>query len=253
MSTRSRPRSLDSAPVLVFLHGGVHTGACWDETAEAIRAIRPDVEILLADLPGRRDVPGDLATLTIEECVSSVCDQILPRVQLDRPLIVVGHSLAGVILPGVVNKLGPHIVEHVILVATCVPPKGQSVVDALPVVLKPIVRLIARRPVIARVPQTVSRWFFGNHASRRQREHMQAHFCSESSRLLTEVPSASFPKAVRKSWILTTHDRALPPAIQRRFIDGVGGIDSVVELNAGHEVMFTHPRELADAIGGLVR
>jgi len=32
----------------------------------------------------------------------------------------------------------------------------------------------------------------------------------------------------------------------------VGGVDELVTIDAGHEVMFTHPRELANVIVGLV-
>lgn len=158
------------------------------------------------------------------------------------------------VLPGVVDKLGPGAVRQVIFVATCVPPAGQCVVDTLPFGLKPITRSLANRsPVLTRVPYMVSRWFFGNHATAGQRERMRAHFCSESSRLLAEVPTASLPKSVRRSWVLTSHDHALTPAIQRKFIDRLGGVDDVVTIKAGHEVMFTHPQELAATIDRLAR
>lgn len=243
------------APVLVFLHGGVHTGACWDDTTRAITDLRPGIETLAVDLPGRRGIAGDLATLTIEECVSSVCDQILDNVQIhrNRPLIMIGHSLAGVVLPGVVNRLGPGV-RQVIFVATCLPPVGQCVVDTLHFGFQPIVRRIANRsPVIAEVPYPLMRWAFGNRATGRQRARMRAHFCSESSRLITEIQTVAFPKSVRTSWILTSRDRALKPAVQRKFIDSLGGVDDVVVMNAGHEVMFTHPQELAATIRNLAR
>lgn len=249
-------RSTDRAPFPVFLHGGVHSSTCWDQTIQAMTSLRPDTEFLAVDLPGRQGVPGDLATLTIDDCVSSVCDQILRRTRHDpsRPLVMIGHSLAGVVLPSVVDKLGHDIVRQAIFVAACVPPPGQCVIDTLPTILKPYVRYLARRtPVIVDVPHVIARWFFGNGATRRQRTLMQAQFCRESSRLLTEVVTASLPESVRTSWILTSHDRALTPAIQRRFIESLGGVDDMVVIDSGHEVMFTHPGELAAAIRLLTR
>jgi len=50
---------------------------------------------------------------------------------------------------------------------------------------------------------------------------------------------------VPRSWVLTTRDRALPVGRQRGFIRNVGGVDEVIPLDAAHEVMFTHPAELA--------
>lgn len=94
MNQVNPPGQAADASLLVFLHGGVHTGACWGDTIRAIADLRPDVETLVVDLPGRRGIPGDLATLTIEDCVSSLCYQILENMQPDqnRRVIIVGHS-----------------------------------------------------------------------------------------------------------------------------------------------------------------
>src|SRR5262249_17936908 len=64
------------APRLVFVNGGLHTGRCWMDTIDAIAARRPDVETVVVDLRGRRCVPGDLPSLTIDDCVSAVTRQI---------------------------------------------------------------------------------------------------------------------------------------------------------------------------------
>ena len=64
-----------ASPPLVFVHGGSHAGDCWQPTITALEAREPEIAALAVDLPGRRAVPGDLATLTIEQCVDSVVAQ----------------------------------------------------------------------------------------------------------------------------------------------------------------------------------
>jgi len=228
MSHTCVSRLTPAAKRMAFIHGAGHTGGCWEETVGAIRKLRPEVETFVADLPGRGGIPGDLASLTIDACASSVADQIRAGIEVPGGcgLTIVGHSLAGVIMAAVVNELGAEKVEQVIFVACCVPMPGQSVIDTLPFGLRQIVRrCVARSPVIDALPFAVTRFCFGNRTTREQRARIRANFCRESSALLTEVPVAEFPKAVRRSWVLPTHDRGLSPRTQRKFIASLGGVE----------------------------
>jgi pimeloyl-ACP methyl ester carboxylesterase len=236
---------------IAFIHGGLHNGRCWAETVDALHARRPDLAAISVDLPGRSDGPGDLASLTIDDCVHSVTKQIVERTD-GESIVLVGHSLAGVVLSGVVQGLGAERVAQVIFVACCVPPTGASVLDTLPPVMKPVVGRFARNsPVLYKFPPGWTRHFFGNRATRAQRARIKAGLVPESSALITEVVTASWPRSIRKSWVLTQRDRALPAGKQRGFIRNVGGVDRLVTIDAGHEVMVTYPTELANAIVGL--
>ena len=52
-------------PALVLVHGGAHAADCWDLTVDEIHRLAPDLDVLAVDLPGRRNKPGDLRTLTV--------------------------------------------------------------------------------------------------------------------------------------------------------------------------------------------
>jgi alpha-beta hydrolase superfamily lysophospholipase len=246
---------MDPVPRVAFLHGGLHTGRCWADTQAVVAALRPDIDTMVVDLPGRRSVPGDLATLTIDDCVSALADQIIEHAAAfgDQPLVLVGHSLAGVFLSGVVNQLGTNCVSQVIFVACCVPATGECVLDTLPFGMKGVVgRLVGTSPMLHKFPPGMVRYFFGNCATAEHRAKIQAEIVPESSALVTEVVLAEFPDSVKKSWVLTLRDRALPRKKQRAFIRNVGGVDDVVPMDTGHEVMMTHPDELARVLVQLV-
>ena len=115
--------------VLVLVHGASHAGDCWDSTVAALGVRRPEAPVLAIDLPGRRDEPGDLATLTIDECVRSVVAQI-DRAGLED-VVLVGHSMAGITIPGVATDLGAPRVRNFVFLSCCVPPEGGSVLDTL--------------------------------------------------------------------------------------------------------------------------
>ena len=66
--------------------------------------MEPKLRVLALDLPGRRNKAGDLITACIDGWVDSVVSDI-ENAALDD-LVIVGHSLAGLTVPGVVTKLG---------------------------------------------------------------------------------------------------------------------------------------------------
>ena len=234
---------------VAFVHGGVHTGRCWDDTIAVIRELLPETDAFAVDLPGRREVPSDLATLTHGSCVESVTDQISERVgpQGGR-VVIVGHSLAGVVIPGVVQRLGVDRVQRVVFVACCIPTPGKSVLQTLPFPLSHVARRILERAPVIEVPPTFARVFFGNRATLEQRDAMRANLCAESPTLVTGVSTERLPRTVPTSWILTEHDRALPPRLQRQFIRELGGVETVATIDSGREPMVTAPRELANQI-----
>lgn len=239
-------------PALVFLHGGCHSSDSWAPTISALMAQQPGVTAFAVDLPGRGAVDGDLASLNLEACATSVLDQIEQSVGAHRSLVLIGHSLAGVVIPGVVHRLGEKRVKKVIFVACCVPPAGKSVIDTIPRVVRFLARPVLRGPVIQTVPFLITRFIFSNKSSRAQRAQIRQSLCPESTALLTGVPKVHSLSNIPAGWVLPTHDRALPPRMQRTFMTHLGALDQVVTIDAGHEVLITHPGALAERIGAML-
>jgi hypothetical protein len=216
-------------------------------------ARQPGTTAIAIDLPGRGAVDGDLASLNLEACATSVLGQIEQRVGAHRSLVLIGHSLAGVVIPGVVHRLGEKRVKKVIFVACCVPPTGKSVIDTIPRVVRLLAGPALRGPIIETVPFLITRFIFGNKASRAQRAEIRRSLCPESTALITEVPKAPSLSNIPAGWVLPTHDRALPPRMQRTFMAHLDALDQVVTIDAGHEVLITHPGPLAERIWAMLR
>ena len=236
----SRPR-----PGLVLLHGAFHTSRCWAPTVRELERQAPDVPVMAVDLPGRAGVPGDLATLTIAQCVDSVADQV-ERAGLGE-VVVVAHSLGGLIAPGVVARLGADRVVRLVLLAAVIPPEGRSDLD---LIAPPVRWLIARmlRPGVPRRPPSrlAARSSFCNGMSREQRELVLSQLVPEAPGLFHEtVTRVDLPAGVPRGWILTLRDRANPPHKQRACIAHLGGVDEVIELDTCHDAMVSEPAELA--------
>jgi len=91
-------------PDLVLVHGGAHAAGCWERTVAEQARQAPELRVLAVDLPGRGSKPADLTAVRIADYIDSVVADIEGAGLGD--VVVVGHSLAGVTVPGVVARLG---------------------------------------------------------------------------------------------------------------------------------------------------
>lgn len=229
-------------PAFVFIHGGKFDSRCWQPTIAEMHRQSSHVRYLAVNLPGRQGIPADVRRLTIAECVDSVVGQI-EQVGFDE-VVLVGHSLAGVVIPDVAARLGARRVRRIILLACNVPLDGKSVVSTL----KPPIRLFARMNV-DRLPVWMARWMFCNGMTEQQRNDSLRLLVPESLSIVHEpVDRSRMPAEVPRTWILTLRGHVLPIRDQRRFIANLGGVDEVVELDTCHNAMTSEPAELASIL-----
>jgi pimeloyl-ACP methyl ester carboxylesterase len=233
------PLGMTVPAALVLIHGGQHDSRCWQPTIDAITRQAPGTRILAVNLPGRLGVPGDLDTLTIADCVEAAVGQIEQAGLQD--IVLVGHSMAGLTVPGVATKLGADRVRRIICVACSVPPQGQRILDTL----IPPIRLAVGR-ARNELPLWMAKRMFTNGMTPQQRAFSLSVLIPDASRLALEtVDRSGLPDRIPRSWVLTRRDRALPPRQQRRFIDNLGGVQEVIELDTCHNAMISRPDELA--------
>lgn len=239
--------AVKSLPDLVLVHGGEHAGDCWDLVIAELRRQEPGLRTLAVDLPGHGNKPGDLATVTIADWVDSVVADIEEAGLGD--IVIVGHSMAGVTVPGVVAKLGPSRVREMILATAFVPPQGSAIADTLGGPLAVFARRAARIGRPMKIPAPAARWAFCNGMTPAQRRLTMSKLQAESARIPGEpVDRSGLPTDVPRTWILTTRDRALSVASQHASIAALGGVEAVIPVDACHEVMFSHPERLAQIL-----
>ncbi|MCW2649183.1 MAG: putative hydrolase, alpha/beta fold family protein [Mycobacterium sp.] len=230
-------------PDLVLVPGGEHTGACWEPTVAELKRQAPELRVLAVDLPGHGNKPGDLETVTVTDWVDSVVADIDDAGLGD--VVVVGHSMAGLTVPGVVTKVGAPRVREMILAAAFIPDQGMALVDSL----RGPLAVVARRAAVAKFatfPAVAARFMFCNGMTREQRRFTTSCLCPESSNVLTEpIDRSGLPEDVPRTWILTTRDRALSVNSQCVSIKALGGVDTIVAIEACHDVMISHPQRLA--------
>jgi pimeloyl-ACP methyl ester carboxylesterase len=208
----------------------------------------PDLAVLAVDLPGRAGKPGELAALSIGDCVESVVADIEDAGL--RDVVVCGHSMAGVIVPSVVTKLGSPRVREMLLAAAFVPPQGTSVLDTLggPVGWYAR-RAAAAREVPIEMPRLAARLAFCNGMTCRQRRFLLPRVHGESIRLVTEkVDRGRLPDDIARTWILTLRDHSLSVRTQRKSIEAIGGVETLIPIDTCHDLMVSEPQRLAEIL-----
>jgi pimeloyl-ACP methyl ester carboxylesterase len=234
-------------PALVLVHGGGLAADSWELTVGEIQKQAPELTVLAVDLPGRRGRPGNLLTLTIADFVESVIDDIEDAGLGD--IVLVGHSMAGLIVPGVVTKLGSSRVRELVLVTAFVPPEGKSLVDTLTGPWALTARRNAKKGGLSKTPAIGVRLTYLNGVPRARRNFIAGKVYPESARMLAEkVSRQGMPDEVPRTWILTTRDRALSVKLQHKGIDAIGGVQTVVPLNTCHCPMVSQPERLAEIL-----
>jgi pimeloyl-ACP methyl ester carboxylesterase len=236
------------SPALVLVHGGQHSADCWDLTIDELRRLAPRLPVLAVDMPGHGATPGDLTTVTIADCVRSAVQQVDDAGL--HEVIVVGHSLAGLTVPGMVGALGSSRVREMVLAASCLPVQGKAIVDTLVGPLAWYVRrAVERRRPPATMPNMLSGLIFCNGMSREQRRFTLSRVHPEATTLITEpVDRSDLPDDVPRTWILTLRDHALFRRTQLGSIAALGGVQTLIPVDTCHDLMISEPALLAEIL-----
>lgn len=239
---------------VVLVHGAWHRGSSWEPVSAELE--RAGIPAVAPDLPAGRPGAGHA------ELVAPVLDAA------EGTVVLVGHSLGGLVAAAAAGRLGAERVRALVLVGALVPEPGRSYLD----------RLRAERDLM--VPgydtgvcrgegmvtywpdaETVAAGLYRGVADElvdtgTARDRADALVAAAATRmrpqdwtLLKETsPLGAWPD-VRTVSVLCTDDRVVDPAGGRRDAARVGA--EVVELPGGHFPMLARPSELAGLLAGL--
>lgn len=229
----------------VLVHGGTFAGSCWDPLVPLL-----DGDALAVDLPGRGSRPADLRSVDHHAFVDSVVRDIEDADLTD--VVLVGHSLAGITLPGVVGRV-PERLRRVVFVSCSVPPHGGRVLDLLP----PDIQAISGEEDIGADPPAgvldaeLAAALFCNDMDEEQVAFTIGRMVPEAPRLIYEpVDLSGLSQPVPRTYVRLTADVILSPDKQDEMIGHMGGAETV-SIASGHMVMISHPAELAAVLNRL--
>ncbi len=166
-----RPAAGDPRPPVLLVHGGYHGAWCWDYWAERLAAAGREVAAL--DLRGHGGLPQPPGYA--ETGVMGFVEDVVAGIDaLDRPAVVVGHSLGCLLVP-----LAAMQRPTAGLLLACPSPPGN-----LPGAQK--VRLVPEGTAVPPLTAEVARTRYAIHLSDAELADLAARLCPESPRLLNE-------------------------------------------------------------------
>jgi pimeloyl-ACP methyl ester carboxylesterase len=225
-----------AADGIILVHGGMHTGACW-----ALMEPLLDLPVRAVDLPGRGSRPAELSEVGLDDCVAAVLDEA-DSAGFER-FALVGHSLGGVTITETAYRHGERI-TNLVYVGAIVPPAGSSAATVM-----------IGQDVSATEPFVVSDDFakpaFGNDLTEEQWAAHAASLVPDAPGIMNGVISG-LPSGIPVSYVNMSEDVPVPPALAEQMAANLGADVARRTLHAGHTVMVSQPKALADIINATV-
>lgn len=235
---------MSTQPSFVFLHGGQHGSWCWSQLL-ATNESQPRRALLL-DVPGcgLKRTRGH-ETPTLAEVVAELNAEVLAADL--GPAILVGHSMAGSLMPSMA-ALAPELYSQLVFLSACLPRRGESVMDTMGQRLAGQDPGVVGWPVDPRgaPPLELLAAMFGPGLDgptlhRLLQEAVQDQW--PLSLATAPVPLDGHMLTQPSSYIVTLQDPILPVAWQGRFAERAAA-RAMYTLDASHESFLSHPSEL---------
>ncbi|GAA1193597.1 alpha/beta fold hydrolase [Streptomyces rhizosphaericus] len=221
---------------VVLIHGATCTSHVWGRLTPLLIG-----DVLAVDLPGRGKRAGvDLRGVTLSGCAQAVADDIVQRGLTD--VVLVAHSLGGVVAPGVMSLL-PDRIRQVVLLSAVVPDDGTPVADHIhPQLKKSVAASTAAGVYTCGADATRNR--LCSDATDDQYQYVRSQIVEDAVGLLTEpVSLAGYRLAIPITYIRLLRDQCYSPQLQATAARRTGG--KVVNLDTGHMAMVTSTHRVA--------
>jgi len=203
-------------------------------------------KVIVVQLPGHgadQTPPQNLTMDVYRDKVISTLDSISGKV------ILVGHSLGGVVISEVAEKV-PSKIEKLVYVAAFVPLSGQSLLDLASTdttsVLGANLRPSADNLTVDIVHDQIVNGFIQDGSPDLQ-SLVLANYRAEPAIPLTNKVSLTTANygSVSKVYIKTLMDHAVTPTLQKQMLAAATGFSIVYQLNTGHCPFLVKPDSVA--------
>ena len=218
----------------VLVHGAFGGAWCWEPVTGPLREAGHTVGTL--DLPGGGADRTPVDGITLASCAKRVCDVLASQ---PEPAILVGHSMGGVVVTQATSDCPEHVAS-LVFVAAFMPADGQSLLDLthLPEGEGDLIQaniVIEGEPPVAVLSAEATAAAVYNDCTSEQAAWAVARRRPQAvAPYATQVDvDESVLAAIPRSYVMTTRDRSLVPALQRRMIRE-HPCERVIELDADH-------------------
>lgn len=232
---------------LILVHGAWHDASCWDPV---IPSLSQFTQIHALKMPGRVfELSRAYQKISLLDYVRALEDCID---SLEGPIVLVGHSLAGLTISQAAENR-PERIQQLIYVAAFIPKSGESLFDMTSKIETPGVSTeLDVCPPENRMsirPSKRTRDLFYNLCAPDDAESALSSLIPEPLKAFTtpvQVTSNRFGQ-ISKAYIRCLEDKAILPADQQCMIEKTN-IQTVLDLDADHSPFLSRPEAFVDAM-----
>lgn len=233
----------------ILVHGGFHGGWCWSQLGAHLQ--HAGHRVIAPDLPGHGDdrTPQNQATLAL--AVAKISELVKGE---PDPVVLVGHSMAGLIISEVAER-GPDRIKTLVWIAGFLVPTGSSLQGYLEAH-----QHLGHSDVLPNASLSSD----GTHATFRTEKAREIFYNTTPPEVAEAATRRLGPTAldylvspvslsrenfdrVPRAYIVCLQDRALPPALQRQMITD-RPCQQVFELDSDHSPFLSQPAQLAECL-----
>ncbi|MFN8277001.1 MAG: alpha/beta fold hydrolase [Chitinophagales bacterium] len=232
-------------PTYVLVHGAWADESAWGMVRNAL-AERANVVVV--NLPAHGIDLTDGKTTGMNDYVKTVTDVVR---QQPGKVILVGHSMAGMIISQVAENL-PAKIDRLIYVAAYLPKSGQSAAGITNAFLnnKPIEAFEFNSDYsLVSIKKAALTDVVCADCPAYMKDILVKYHKAEPVKGLNDVVTlgAAF-QSVPKYYISTTNDKAVPYALQKQMIANNGTIRQVIEMNTSHLPFVSQPAQFIETL-----
>lgn len=230
----------------VFVPGSFHASWCWYKMQPLLNKNGNTCEAI--DLPGHGKDLTPAGQITLGSYVDAVCKTLE---KYDRPVVLIGHSRAGIIISQVAEQV-PDKVSHLVYLCAFLIPNGEPMVATA---LTDTSSLLVANLIF----NEAEGWHFPKESIFKNAFYND---CTEEdvalcSSLLTPEPNAPVGTPlhltenrygrVKKTYIFTTLDNTITFGLQQKMVEREP-VHQTFVMDAGHSPFLSQPRTLADIL-----
>lgn len=230
----------------LLIHGAMRGAWLWDKLMPLL--MKGGGNPIAIDLPGHGDRTAESSFTTMSTYIDDVI-QLIRKENL-KDLVLVGHSMSGIVISKVAEEV-PERIKHLVYLAAVVPKNSEALIDLLAKERQEVIRKLQgkAKEVFGTLDQLRPMYFTDLEGEERE-SYLRQLTPQPLAVFFEKIQFKEFPKIpVPKTYILGLQDRSLPPDLTRKFAERLEV--TPVEIDAGHDLMVSRPGEVANVLLGL--
>lgn len=230
----------------VFIPGSFHGAWCWNKMQPLLSSNGNTSEAI--DLPAHGADSTSIGEVTLDSYVNAVIKSLE---KYSEPVVLIGHSRAGIVISQVAER-APEKIQQLVYLCAFLIPNGEPMVATA---LMDSASLLATNLIF----NETEGWHFPKDSVIQEAFYndCSAEDIARAVPLLTKEPNTPVGTplqlsdarygTVKKAYIYTTQDNTITFELQQQMVKRIP-VDTTFELNAGHSPFLSQPEKLADIL-----